>query len=195
MGTVEQAIWAIGNIASDCVNYRDNIIRNGGIVNLVNVIQSNMKQPNVVKHGAWALSNLCRGNPLPKYENVKEAIPLLCHLISNSLIIDKEIIADCCWAISYNSDAKKNKIDVLINSGIIPKIVSYITDSYLSLVVPCVRILGNVSTGTAQQTDEILKCNGINQLFDTLNHAKKTVRRETCWVISNITAGTKPQVN
>jgi hypothetical protein len=43
MGTVEQAIWAIGNIASDCVNYRDNIIRNGGIVNLVNVIQSNMK--------------------------------------------------------------------------------------------------------------------------------------------------------
>lgn len=43
MGTVEQAIWAIGNIASDCVAYRDNIIRNGGILNLVAVIQQNMK--------------------------------------------------------------------------------------------------------------------------------------------------------
>lgn len=136
-----------------------------------------MKESNIVKHGAWALSNLCRGNPLPKYDNVKEAIPLLCHLIAIEFITDKEIIADCCWAISYNSDAKKGKIDVLINSGIIPKIVSFITDDYLSLVVPCVRILGNVSTGTASQTDEILKCGGVNQLYETLGNPKKTVRR------------------
>jgi hypothetical protein len=136
-----------------------------------------MYEANIIKHGAWALSNLSRGNPLPKYENVKEAIPLLCNLIANNYIVDKEIIADCCWAISYNSDAKKGKIEVLINSGIIPKIVNYITDPYLSLVVPCVRILGNVSTGTAPQTDEILKCGGIKQLFETLNNSKKTVRR------------------
>lgn len=132
---------------------RDNIIRNGGIVNLVGVIERNMQENNIVKHGAWALSNLCRGNPLPKYENIKEAIPLLCSLIAKEYITDKEIIADCCWAISYNSDVKKGKIDILVNSGIIPKIVSYITDDYLSLVVPSVRILGNVSTGTAAQTD------------------------------------------
>ncbi len=153
MGTVEQAIWAIGNIASDCVTYRDNIIRNGGITNLVAVIQKNMHETNLIKHGAWALSNLCRGNPLPKYENIKDAIPLLCSLIAKDFIVDKEIIADCCWAISYNSDAKKGKIEILINAGIIPKIVNFITDPYLSLVVPCVRILGNVSTGTAAQTD------------------------------------------
>ena len=89
MGTVEQAIWAIGNIASDCVAYRDNIIRNGGILNLVNVVQKNMHEPNIIKHGAWALSNLCRGNPLPKYENIKDAIPLLCHLIAKEFITDK----------------------------------------------------------------------------------------------------------
>lgn len=71
LGTVEQAIWAIGNIASDCVTYRDNIIRNEGIANLVAVIKNNMQENNIIKHGAWALSNLCRGNPLPKYENIK----------------------------------------------------------------------------------------------------------------------------
>ena len=37
MGIVEQAIWAIGNISSDCVFYRDTIIRSGGLVNLVEV--------------------------------------------------------------------------------------------------------------------------------------------------------------
>ena len=32
---VEQAIWAIGNIASDCIFYRDTILRSGGLHNLV----------------------------------------------------------------------------------------------------------------------------------------------------------------
>jgi hypothetical protein len=119
---------------------------------------------------------------------------LLCHLIAKEYIIDKEIIADACWAISYNSDNKKGKIDTLISAGLIPKIVSFITDDYLSLVVPCVRILGNVSTGTSVQTEEILKVNGVSQLYDALSSNKKTVRREACWVISNITAGTNKQV-
>ncbi len=35
MGIVEQAIWAIGNISSDCVGYRDTIIKAGGLINLV----------------------------------------------------------------------------------------------------------------------------------------------------------------
>jgi hypothetical protein len=38
MGIVEQAIWAIGNISSDCVFYRDTIIRSGGLSNLVYVV-------------------------------------------------------------------------------------------------------------------------------------------------------------
>lgn len=66
MGIVEQAIWAIGNIASDCVFYRDTIIRSGGLLNLVDVIQKT-NDDSILKHGSWALSNLCRGNPLPKY--------------------------------------------------------------------------------------------------------------------------------
>lgn len=39
MGIVEQAIWAIGNISSDCIYYRDNIIRSGGLINLVSAIE------------------------------------------------------------------------------------------------------------------------------------------------------------
>jgi importin subunit alpha-1 len=86
---VEQAIWAVGNIASDSVYHRNSLIASEGVENLVRVIQANMMQENIVKHGAWALSNLCRGTPLPKYENVKLAIPLLCYLIAEDKINDK----------------------------------------------------------------------------------------------------------
>lgn len=81
MGIVEQAIWAIGNISSDSVFYRDQIIRAGGLTNLVYVVQR-VTDEVLIKHCCWALSNLCRGSPLPKYDSIKMAIPLLCKLIA-----------------------------------------------------------------------------------------------------------------
>ena len=86
-------------------------------------------------------------------------------------------MADCSWAISYHSDAKKNKICTLIDTNITPAVIRHISDSYLSLVVPSIRIIGNISTGTTVQADEILKYNGVEELYKTLSHPKKVVRR------------------
>ena len=38
VGIVEQAIWALGNIACDSQGYRDRILKNGGLKNLIKVI-------------------------------------------------------------------------------------------------------------------------------------------------------------
>lgn len=88
LGIVEQAIWAIGNISSDCVFYRDTIIRAGGLVNLVDATKR-LSDEALIKHCCWALSNLCRGNPLPKYDSIKYAIPILCAAIAQGKINDK----------------------------------------------------------------------------------------------------------
>ena len=64
-----------------------------------------------------------------------------------------------------------------MQTNVIPVVVENITDAYLSLVVPSIRILGNVSTGTTKQTNEILKYDGINKLTQSLEHHKKVVRR------------------
>ena len=88
MGIIEQAIWAIGNISSDCIFYRDNIIRAGGLQNLVEVV-TRTHEDALIKHGCWALSNLCRGSPLPRYEHIKFAIPVLCHCIATNKLTDK----------------------------------------------------------------------------------------------------------
>ena len=39
-GVIEQAIWALGNIASDSSFNRDAIIRNGGIPSLIHVLET-----------------------------------------------------------------------------------------------------------------------------------------------------------
>ena len=88
LGTVEQAIWAIGNISSGCVANRDKIIREGGLINLVSIMDK-LTDERHINRCCWALSNLCRGSPLPKYDNIKLAIPVLCHVIVNGKLTDK----------------------------------------------------------------------------------------------------------
>jgi len=56
------------------------IIKSGGINTLV-YIMTTTKVSTIIKHGSWALSNLCRGKPPPKYELVKCAIPIFVQIM------------------------------------------------------------------------------------------------------------------
>ena len=40
----------------------------------------------------------------------------------------------------------------------------------------------------------ILNCNALPNLLHLLGNVRETVRKETCWTISNITAGSKQQI-
>ena len=62
-------------------------------------------------------------------------------------------------------------------------------------LLPALRIVGNISSGTEKQTDHLLN-NGIFPILEELlTHPKKTVRRESCWTISNIAASPSRQLN
>ncbi len=102
---------------------------------------------------------------------------MFAYVVAKGRISDKEVIADCCWALSYHSSSRKSNIDMLLDSGIVPKVVEFMTDSYLSLVVPCVRIVGNISNGSAAQTEELIKNGVLDSIEKVVKHSKKVVRR------------------
>ena len=60
------------------------------------------KSVNIKKQGAWALSNLCRGKPLPNYDNMMDCVPIFSALIKEFLD-DENVINDCIWALNYFS--------------------------------------------------------------------------------------------
>jgi len=62
-------------------------------------------------------------------------------------------------------------------------------------VIPSLRTLGNLITGTDQQTNEVLKAGALDKFFGLLGHEKRAVRREACWTLSNITAGDEEQIS
>jgi importin subunit alpha-1 len=56
------------------------ILKNKGLPPLILLVQGATNR-NTIKHGTWAISNLCRGRPLPDFNLVKEAIPIICKVI------------------------------------------------------------------------------------------------------------------
>merc|ERR1719333_1356422 len=125
-----------------------------------------------MRNATWTLSNFCRGKPATDFKRVKVALPYLHHLINLS---DEEVQADACWALSYLSDGNDDKIQGLIRA---------------------LRTVGNIVTGDDSQTQVVINCGALGQLLQLLVNPehKKSIKKEACWTISNITAGNKTQI-
>lgn len=76
----------------------------------------NSNNKNILKNGSWAISNLCRGKPLPQFSYTKVSIPVFIKLISNET--DFEILTDCLWALSYLTDGDEQRIQMFVDLNI-----------------------------------------------------------------------------
>jgi hypothetical protein len=83
------------------------ILKSKGMDHLIKIVMESTHKA-TIKHGTWAISNLCRGRPLPKFEYTKNAIPVLCKVIKEET--DTEPLTDATWALSYLSDGSDDRI-------------------------------------------------------------------------------------
>ena len=86
-------------------------------------------------------------------------------------------------------------IEAVVASGVLPRLVSLMGHSELLVVVPALRVTGNIISGTERHTQAALDAGALPFITPLLTHAKRNVRREACWTISNVAAGTKPQIS
>lgn len=81
---MEQAVWALGNIAGDGPKLRDIVLSNGIIPILINLTETTTEttaKQNIV----WTLSNLCRSkNPPPNFTYLLPCIPLLVNMLDHN---------------------------------------------------------------------------------------------------------------
>jgi hypothetical protein len=75
---------------------------------------------------------------------------------------------------------------------VIPHIVKLLDTMSIGLLVPSIRILGNISSSQNSNNNDLLLSNNILALLESnLNHHKNVIRREASFVLSNLAAGTK----
>jgi len=186
----EQAVWALGNIAGDCPNFRDLVLQSGGLNPIMKVV-SETSRPSLMRNATWTLSNLCRGKPSPPLEWVTPALPTFSTLISS---MDVEVLTDACWALSYLSDGSNDRISAVITAGLCPRLVELLGHPSPLVQTPALRTAGNIVTGDDQQTQAMLQSGLLAPLIHLLSHSKKSIRKESCWTVSNITAGNAQQI-
>ncbi len=63
------------------------------------------------------------------------------------------------------------------------------------VLAPTLRVIGNISNGNEIHTEELLRAGCLEIFTALLDHPKKSIKREVCWIISNICVGTASQLN
>ena len=188
----EQAVWALGNIGGDAAHCRDIILQNQGLPLLIRYLQASTKHT-MVQSASWAISNLCRGEPLPLHEMVREAVPALATVVCRQK--DAEILSNSLWALSHLSEGSEEKVDALIATGVVPRVIQLLKHHLYNVQLPAIMIIGNIVAGTEQQTQLVLNLGGAEALRTLLSAAKKNTQKEAVWSISNICAGTNEQLD
>jgi HEAT repeat protein len=187
----EQCAWCLGNIAGDSPQLRDQVLGMGALQPLL----CNIAQPaseSMLRNATWALSNFCRGKPQPDLEAVRPAIPALLHLFNSA---DKDVLMDAGWALSYLSDGGDDRIQAVVEAGVVPSLVQLLGNQSSSVVTPALRSVGNIVSGNEMHTQAVVDHGGLQTLLSLLENPKKAIRKETCWALSNVAAGTPSQIN
>jgi len=63
------------------------------------------------------------------------------------------------------------------------------------LIAPCVRIMGNIVSGSDQQTTEVVRAGFYEVIEICIDHRVKNIKKESCWALSNVVAGTSDQLD
>nr|UXY87329.1 importin alpha [Cryptomonas sp.] len=186
----EQSVWALGNIAGDSCEYRDLVLQENILCPLLKQIYLTCRV-SFLRNATWTLSNLCRGKPGPDIKYLDDILKGLAKLIFSE---DTEILGDVCWALSYISDGSDERIQLIIQFGIIQRIVELLMHKDFHVQTPALRTIGNIVTGNDIQTQMAINCSVLPCLLILLNSSKKSIKKEACWAISNIAAGNSDQI-
>lgn len=187
-----QVSYIIGNLANDSPNIRDALIKEKVFDKLLTILAST-NQTKLIKQYIWTVSCFFRVKPIPSYDIVQKTIKIIARAFV-MLEKDSEFLTDAVFMLSFITEHYKEAIKDLLELDIIKNIIKCLDIDIQYIQLSCLRVVGNIASGNANQTQSLIDMNILYYLKKTIYSKAKMIRKESAWIISNIAAGTQRQI-
>ncbi|XP_037931964.1 importin subunit alpha-like [Teleopsis dalmanni] len=189
---VEQAAWVLAKIAEYSSAARDKII-NCNVVPCITKIIHNIIPFSVLRIIVWLMINLCDNkNSPPAFDQIQLLIPVLSDFLC---VNDISVAANACWALSYVTNVDNNRIQVVVEAGVVPRLIIMLGSEVPHIIAPALRTVSNiVCSGTDYQIDKVIEAKGLQKLAVLLRHNNNNIVLEAAYAIGHITAGNQKHI-
>ena len=185
------AIWLLGNLAGDSIDLRDQIVEKGGYA-MLNYVFTTTKIPHILKRCIWAFVSFFRYEKPLSFQLTMNTLEYIIYAIHH-YPLDQEMMSQAIFAVSLISDAYHQSIPIIIESDILPIVLTHLEIPDIQIQVTSLRLLGNIAAGNANQTQVLLDIGLLPHLKNLIKCDNIKVRKEVAWILSNIAAGTEKQ--
>lgn len=107
------------------------------------------------------------------------------------------LVSDACWTLGYLSDdstADGDHIQAIIDSGVVPELVTLMSHQSPLVQQAALRVCANAVTSLDSQTQFMIDVGLVAALKPLLTSLSKKMHHQVLWCLSNITAGGTDQI-
>ena len=186
---IENSIWAVGNIVGEGVLYRNKVINKGIVKDLID--NCNNSDFGIRQMSYWVLSTVCAGKPRISLELSKEIMTV----VADGLRLDHdEIIENSAYIASFLTENYNEIVSIVIQTEIMEEIFELLNKNNSKTLLPALKVLGNIASGTDRETNHLVKLGILNKIYHLLNSSNTDLKREVYFILSNILSGSDESI-
>eukprot|EP00177_Eucheuma_denticulatum_P002987 GFKZ01005374.1.p1 GENE.GFKZ01005374.1~~GFKZ01005374.1.p1 ORF type:complete len:2130 (-),score=277.76 GFKZ01005374.1:64-6453(-) len=107
---------------------------------------------------------------------------------------EEKVLREACLGLCqlFGEGIQNDRIQAILDADVVPKLVALLRPSKsrsvpITVQSAALQVLGNVACGDDRQTQVVINSNALPCLRALLSSGDRGIRKEVCWIVSNIT--------